>query len=252
MEALFGFTIAIIIATTGAGGGTILAPVLVLAWGLPTAEAVGTAMLFSTIVKLLAAPAYALRRQFSGPALARMLAGGLPGVLAGTLLLHGLHTRRLDNVLAAIVGGVTVVLAVASLRRLRHSGASAVPSERSRWLPWAALPIGVEVGFSSAGAGALGSVALLSLTPLTGTAIVGTDLLFGLGLSAAGSGLHLAIGSVNTSLAVRLLVGGVVGALVGPWLATRVPARVMRVGLAAAMFCLGTQLLWRGVVPLFQ
>jgi uncharacterized membrane protein YfcA len=250
MEALFGFTIAIIIAMTGAGGGTILTPVLVLVWGLPTAEAVGASMVFATVVKLLAAPAYVLRRQFSGRALIRMLAGGLPGVLAGTLLLHGLHIRRLDNALAAVVGGVTVVLAVASLLRLRHTGASAVHRERSCWLPWAALPIGVEVGFSSAGAGALGSIALLSLTPLTGAAVVGTDLLFGLGLSAAGSGLHLALGSVNTTLAVRLLVGGVVGALVGPCLVTRVPVRLMRAALSAALFVLGAQLFWRGVVPL--
>jgi uncharacterized membrane protein YfcA len=32
--------------------------------------------------------------------------------------------------------------------------------KNSRWLPWLAFPIGVESGFSSAGAGALGTVLL--------------------------------------------------------------------------------------------
>ena len=38
--------------------------------------------------------------------------------------------------------------------------------DRSPLLSWLMLPVGAEVGFSSAGAGALGSAALLSLTPL--------------------------------------------------------------------------------------
>src|SRR4051794_4725241 len=235
MEVLFGFLIAVVIGMTGAGGGTILVPVLVLAWGTPPAEAVGTSLVFAAIVKMLAAPAYVLRRQFSAPALTRLLAGGLPGVFAGTLMLQAFHWKRLDNVVAAVVGGTTAVLAIASLCRARRRPLPAIQRERSRWLLCAALPIGVEVGFSSAGAGALGSMALLCLTRLDPAAVVGTDLLFGLGLSIAGGGLHLALGSVNRELAMRLLAGGIAGALVGPWLATQLPARVVRAALSAAL-----------------
>jgi uncharacterized membrane protein YfcA len=208
-------------------------------------------MVFATVVKLVAAPLYVLRRQFSAAALSRLLAGGLPGVLAGTLLLSGLHTKGLENAVAAVVGCVTVISAIASLYRLRHNATGSVPKrERSRWLPWVALPIGLEVGFSSAGAGALGGIALLSLTPLAVTAVVGTDLLFGLGLSAAGSGLHLALGSVNGPVAARLLAGGVAGAMAGPWLATRIPVLAMRTALSVVLSILGAQLFWRGVAPL--
>ena len=250
MEILFGFLIATIIGMTGTGGGTLAAPMLVLAWGLPPAEAIGTSMVFATVVKLVAAPSYVVRRQFNAAALTRLLTGGLPGVLAGTLLLNGFHMWHLDNVVAATVGGTTAILAIASLWRLRRGQTPAPQRGHSRWLPWVALPIGVEVGFSSAGAGALGCMALMSLTPLTATSIIGTDLLFGLGLSAAGSGLHLALGSVNGQVAVHLLAGGVAGAVVGPWLATRVPAHVMRGVLSVALSVLGTQLFWRGVAPL--
>jgi uncharacterized membrane protein YfcA len=250
MEILFGCLIAMIIGMTGAGGGTLAVPVLVLAWGLPTAEAVGTSMVFATVVKLVAAPVYVARQQFSAAAVVRLLAGGLPGVLAGTLLLNGLHKRQLDNAVAATVGATTAILAIANLLRSRRRQNPVSRLGHLRWLPWVALPIGVEVGFSSAGAGALGCIALMSLTRLTPTAIVGTDLLFGLGLSAAGSGLHLALGSVNGQVAARLLVGGVAGALIGPWLSTRVPARVMRTALSVALSVLGAQLFWRGVAPL--
>ena len=43
---------------------------------------------------------------------------------------------------------------------------------------------------NSAGAGALGSAALLSLTPLPPAQIVGTDILFGFVVSLIGSGAH--------------------------------------------------------------
>ena len=52
------------------------------------------------------------------------------------------------------------------------------------------FPVGAEVGFSSAGAGALGSAALLSLTPLLPAQVVGTDIAFGFVVSLIGSGAH--------------------------------------------------------------
>ena len=63
-------------------------------------------------------------------------------------------------------------------------------ADHSRWLPPLAALIGGEVGFSSAGAGAMGAVALLNLTKLTPPQVVGTDMVFGLVLSILGGGLH--------------------------------------------------------------
>jgi uncharacterized membrane protein YfcA len=51
MEALFGFLIAMVVGTTGADGRSLNLPVLVLARGLPMSEAVGTSLVFVTMVK---------------------------------------------------------------------------------------------------------------------------------------------------------------------------------------------------------
>jgi uncharacterized protein len=252
MAAVFGFVIAMVVAMTGAGGGSLTVPVLILACGLPMGEAVGTSMLFVSTVKLLSAPAYVLRRQFSAKTLVRLLAGGLPGVALGTVLLTGLRAQWVEQAVLATAGGTMAVLAMTNLWRSRRSVAWTPKRDRSRWLPWVALPIGLEVGFSSAGASALGGIALLSLTPLTPPVIVGTDLLFGLGLSTVGSGLHLMLGDINSSLVGQLLAGGVVGALVGPWLAMRVPAPALRTALLLVLSVFGAQLFWRGVGPLVR
>jgi uncharacterized membrane protein YfcA len=253
MQALLGFLIAVIIGMTGAGGGSLVVTVLVLLCGMPAAEAVGTSMVFGTIVKLLSAPTYVVRRQYDARALIKLLAGGLPGVIAGSLLLRGLRTPGLQHAVLAIVGGTISISAIASLRRLLGRGApSNTHRNRLHWLPWIALPIGLQVGFSSAGAGALAGVTLISLTPLDPAVVVGTDLLFGLCLSAAGSGLHLAFGNVDGRAAAQLLAGGAAGALLGPWLAVRVPVRTMRAALSIVLSILGAELFWSGVASLLS
>ena len=250
MEPLFGFLIAMLVGMTGAGGGPLTVPVLVLVCGLPPAEAVGTSMLFLTVVKMLSAPVYVLRRRFCLPTLLRMLAGGVPGVLAGSLFLSRLESSELEHVVLAIVGGTIAVLAAGSFWRLRRNECSLPYRDRSRWLPWVSLLIGLEVGFSSAGASAMAGIALLSLTSMAAPVIVGTDLLFGLGLSLAGSGLNFAMGNVNVHVAAQLLVGGIVGSPAGAWLATRVPLRPLRVALSLVLSVCGGQLFWRGLAPL--
>src|SRR5436190_10255903 len=117
MQALLGFVIAVIIGMTGAGGGSLTVTVLVLLCGMPVVEAVGTSMVFGTIVKLISAPAYIVRRQCNARTLVRMLAGGLPGVITGTLLLRGLSTPELQHAVLAIVGGIITVSAMVSLLR---------------------------------------------------------------------------------------------------------------------------------------
>ena len=72
-------------------------------------------------------------------------------------------------------------------------------TDHARWLPPIAALIGGEVGFSSAGAGALGRSCLLNLTKLTAAQVVGTDMVFGFTVSTIGGGLHLIAGRIRQS-----------------------------------------------------
>jgi len=62
MEALMGFLIAVAVGLTGIGGGSFTTPVLILLLGLPASEAVGTALVFSAVLRFVAAPFYMVRR----------------------------------------------------------------------------------------------------------------------------------------------------------------------------------------------
>jgi len=63
------------------------------------------------------------------------------------------------------------------------------------------FPVGAEVGFSSAGAGALGSAALLALTTLVPAQVVGTDIVFGFVVSLVGSGVSVLFVTILSALA---------------------------------------------------
>jgi hypothetical protein len=106
------------------------------------------------------------------------------------------------------------------------------------------FPVGAEVGFSSAGAGALGSAALLSLTMLDPARVVGTDIAFGFVISLVGSGLHFGSIGASGSLILHLIAGGALGAVSGTMLSSRVPRRPLRVALWVWLFLLGGQFLF--------
>lgn len=250
IEVIAGFLIAATVGLTGIGGGSFTTPVLVLLAGLPAGEAVGTALIFAAVLRVLAAPFYIVRRQVHGRYLGLLLLGAVPGLLLGSWLLHFMYVESWKSAVLVIVGLLLAISsAVTFLPKLRHPQFA---RRRSRWLSLLALPIGVETGFSSAGAGALGTVLLLNYSEMTVAEVVGTDLLFGIVLAFIGGAFHLLWGSVNSIMLFRLLIGGIPGVLVGCAFANRVPGGKLRRVIALIAIVLGLQLIYSGGRSLLQ
>lgn len=251
MEIVLGFIIAVAIGVTGVGAGVVTAPVLILFMHVPPAAAVGTALAFSVAVKILVVPMQIYRKQVDYRVLAYMLLGGLPGVLVGSYVLAKLNAKGShQGILYAALGATVMIMASANLYRLWLHPTRNQERDWTYWLPAIALPIGTEVGFSSAGAGAIGSLALLWFTPLSAARVVGTDLFFGLCLSLIGSGFQLSAGNYDLAILTKLVIGGVLGAFAGTYVAAITPQRVFRIVLSIWLITLGVQLCWSGVSQL--
>ena len=139
-----------------------------------------------------------------------------------------------------------ILAASSSVTFIRRVQNPAFAGKNHRWLPWLALPIGVESGFSSAGAGALGTVLLLNYSEITPAQVVGTDLLFGLVLAVIGSAFHWSFGSISMPMLFELLLAGVPGVVLGCLLARRVPANKLKTVVAVVAIFAGLQLVWSG------
>jgi uncharacterized membrane protein YfcA len=245
MTFLVGFVVAMAVGLTGVGAGSVTAPVLILLFGTTPVDAVGTSLVYAAVIKLAVAPLYLWRKQVSLRVLTLLCAGGVPGVLAGVILMGVLDRKRYENLLLLLIGATVAIMALYSLYRSISKHAPAVGRDRPAWLPWIAAGIGAEVGFSSAGTGALGSLVLLNLTSLPPAQVVGTSILFGLILSLIGGGFHLSAGHYNGAILWQLLAGGLAGVFVGANLTTVLPARPLRIALSACLSGLGMQLCWK-------
>src|SRR5580698_3593812 len=221
MNFAIGFCIALAVGLTGIGGGSFTVPALVLLVGLSANASVGTAFVFAGVLRLIATPFYLAGKNVHWRYLWLLLQGAVPGLFIGTIFLRLMSNSSYSPAIVVILG--LLLTASSSITFIRRAQNQSFARKNSGWLPWLALPIGIESGFSSAGAGALGTVLLLNYSEMTPPEVVGTDILFGLVLAVIGSAFHWSFGSINGRVLLHLLEGGIPGVVVGCLLARRVP-----------------------------
>ncbi len=249
MDFVIGFLIAVVIALTGVGAGVITAPMLILSMHLPVEVAVSTALAYSAIVKLIVVPVQVFRRQVNYKVLGWMLLGGLPGVIIGSVAFKHIAANGPKAVLYFVLGAIILFTSGWHLyRHFKPAGINRPGNDRSKLMGLIMLPIAAEVGFSSSGAGALGTVALLSMTDLPAAQVVGTDLAFGLAIALVGTGVHLVGGHYAGPLLVKMAIGGVVGGIVGSGAAPKIPNRNLRFALSLWLTVIGLQFCFQAIM----
>jgi len=248
MDYIIGFLIAVVIALTGVGAGVITAPLLILFLHVPLEIAVSTALAYSAIVKLIVVPVQVARRQVNYRVLGWMLLGGLPGVIIGSILFKHVATHGPRTALSFALGAIIIFTSGWHIyRHFRPAGITRPNKDRTKLIGLIMLPIGAEVGFSSSGAGALGTVALLGMTNLTAPQVVGTDLAFGLVIALVGSGVHMIGGQYATAILAKMAIGGVIGGILASGFAPKIPNRTLRLALSLWLTVIGLQFCWNAV-----
>lgn len=254
MDYLLGLLIAILIAISGVGAGVLIAPLLILFLRIPVEVAVSTALAYSAIVKLIVVPFQVIRRQVNYRVLGVMLLGGIPGVVLGSLAFRHVAGHGPMGALYFALGAIIVFTSGWHLyRHFRPLGIHRPPADGTsparhpKLLAAIMFPIGAEVGFSSSGAGALGTVTLLGLTSLSAAEVVGTDLAFGLAIALTGSGVHLFGGHYAGPLLLRLAIGGVVGGILGTAIAPKIPNRALRFVISLVLMGIGLEFCYRAI-----
>jgi hypothetical protein len=248
MDFAIGFIIAVVIALTGVGAGVITAPMLILFMHVPVEIAVSTAIAYSAVVKLIVVPVQVARRQINYRVLGFMLLGGLPGVIGGSILFKHVAAHGPRSILYFVLGAIILFTSGWHIfRHFRPTGIARPSRDRSKLIGAIMLPIGAEVGFSSSGAGALGTVALLGMTDLTAAQVVGTDLAFGLCIALVGTGVHMIGGHYAADILIKMAIGGVAGGIVGSLAAPQIPNRNLRLALSLWLTVIGTQFCYQAI-----
>lgn len=250
-----GAFVGFLVGLTGVGGGSLMAPILILMFGFNPAVAVGTDLWFAAITKTVGGGIHHRLGSPDWTIVKRLALGSIPAAVITLVWLGMLHQGRLEgDLLMTLLGGALLVTAVlmlaktrltAPLRKFHH-----VPDERTLRRQLVATiaggaAVGVLVTLTSVGAGALVAVLLALTYPLRLSAktIVGTDIIHAVPLTLVAALGHSWLGNVDVWLLASLLIGSVPGIVAGSLVAGKVNDTLVRFALAAMLVVSGLKMI---------
>jgi uncharacterized protein len=249
----FGFGVGVLVGTTGVGGGSLMTPALILAFGTAPVTAIGTDLAYAAVTKTVGGWRHWRKGTVDLTISLWLAAGSVPGALGGVYVLHlledALGGKAFDDTLLVLVSSALLVTGVAVLARalflrVRRERETVHFELRHKV---AAVAIGVSVGFvlglTSAGSGALIAVGLIMAFRLTPRRVVGTDVFHAAILLWVAAIAHLVSGNVDLALAGNILLGSIPGVWVGTNLSTRLPEDALRPALGTVLLAAGLALL---------
>ncbi len=269
---LAGLLVGFLIGLTGMGGGSLLAPILILFFRIPPLWAVATDITYSSVTKGLGSIVH-IRQKHTNFRVALWLAcGSVPATLLSVFLVRSVQRQYgsvIDGVILHAIGFTLLFVAVLLvtkpyilrfLDRRKHEQISteaaldlsdAPGNKVASWQKYRPLltalvgaTVGFLVGLTSVGSGTLIIVSMTFLYPrLTPKELVGTDILQAFLLLLAGAVGYLNSGAINWPIVGLLLLGSLPGVYLGSKLSKFIPDRYMRPVLAVVLGLSGWKLI---------
>jgi uncharacterized membrane protein YfcA len=241
--------IGLLVGMTGAGGGALMTPMLILLFGVTPAAAISSDLVAAVVMRPFGAGVHLRAGTVNLRLVGWMVLGSVPAAFLGAYLLHVLGnsksaTQHIETVLgvALLVGAGAMALRFVLDRRSGENRLGVLHEIHPRPLATIAIGIagGLIVGMTSVGSGSLMIVLLLSVYPTIGAnQLVGTDLTQAVPLTLAAAIGALIFGHVVLDVTGSLIIGSVPAVLVGSMLSSTIPDRYIRPAIAFVIFASG-------------
>jgi uncharacterized protein len=255
-SAVVGFLVGL----TGAGGGALMTPMLILLFGIKPSTAISSDLVAAVVMRPVGAFVHLRKGTVNLRLVGWMVLGSVPTAFLGAYLLHlignaGSAERTIEIILGAalLIGAAAMLLRYALDRRNGQARQGVVHNLEVRPLPSVVIGMvgGLIVGITSVGSGSLMIVLLLFLYPMLGAnQLVGTDLTQAVPLTLAAALGALAFGHVEFTVTTSLIIGSVPAVLVGSFLSSRAPDRYIRPAITLVIFASGLKYVGVGTTAL--
>ena len=252
-----GFFVGVVVGLTGVGGGSLMTPLLIFAFGIKPHLAIGTDLLFAAFTKMGGTVSLARSRLIDWRVVGQVALGSVPATLVTLQVLKSMGPANpaTQGVMTTTLGIALLLTAGATLYKAirgKTSPSTISPDklqQATRARHWS-LPIlfgaviGVLVTLTSVGAGAIGVIALMLLYPaLPLPRIVAADIAHAVPLTLVAGMGHAWMGSVDWLLLAKLLAGSLPGIWLGTLLMKKTPDRVIRSLLSVLLAYAGLKLI---------
>jgi uncharacterized protein len=249
-----------LVGMTGAGGGALMTPMLILLFGVKPAAAISSDLVAAVLMRPIGALVHLRKGTVNLRLVGWMVLGSVPMAFLGAYILHLLARTssaqvKIEQALGAalLLGAAAMVLRLLLDRRQGRARQSIVHDVVVRPLPTVVIGMvgGLIVGMTSVGSGSLMIVLLLFAYPLLGAnQLVGTDLTQAVPLTVAAALGALAFGHVEFSVTASLVIGSVPAVFLGSLVSSRAPDRYVRPVITFVIFASGLKYVGLGTTAL--
>jgi uncharacterized membrane protein YfcA len=251
LYSLSGLAVGALVGLTGVGGGSLMTPLLVLAFGIHPATAVGTDLLYAAATKTVGTGVHGMKGAVQWKIVGRLAAGSIPATILTLWLMHLAGGRdSAGGFITVALGWALLVTACAVLfrntivRALATRARGLTETQVAGFTMALGATLGCLVSLTSVGAGALGMTVLLILYPRTQiNKLVGSDIAHAVPLTLIAGLGHWLIGSVDWTLLASLLLGSIPGIIIGSLAASRAPEGLLKTLLSITLALVGVKLL---------
>jgi uncharacterized membrane protein YfcA len=252
--------IGLLVGMTGAGGGALMTPMLILLFSVKPSTAISSDLVAAVVMRPIGAGVHLRARTVNLGLVKWMVLGSVPCAFLGAWILKQLGNTSADQTnIERFLGAALLLGSAAMVVRAvldRRSG-NARTAQIGDVVPAPARTViigmigGMMVGLTSVGSGSLMIVLLLFAYPAIGAnQLVGTDLTQAVPLTAAAAIGALIFGHVEFGVTTSLILGSVPAVLIGSMLSSRVPDRYIRPVIAFVIFASGLKYAGLGTVAL--
>jgi uncharacterized protein len=230
--------VGLLVGMTGAGGGALMTPMLILLFGVKAPSAISSDLVAAVLMRPVGAVVHMRKGTVNYRMVGWLTLGSAPMAFLGAFLLHLLGSSsaaptHVEQALGAalLTGAAAMVIRWVMDVRGGQDRATALRDLVVRPLPTVAIGMigGVIVGLTSVGSGSLMIVLLLFLYPMiSANRLVGTDLTQAVPLTLAAALGALVFGHVEFGVTISIILGSVPAVLIGSLLSSRAPDKYIR------------------------
>jgi uncharacterized membrane protein YfcA len=255
-SAIIGFLVGI----TGAGGGALMTPMLILLFSVTPSKAISSDLVAAVVMRPFGSAVHLRKGTVNLRLVGYMVVGSVPCAFLGAYILHLLGNSSSDQEDVEILLGAALLIGAAAMvlrslldRRNTNPRIAAVQDLEIKPLRTIAVGMfgGLIVGMTSVGSGSLIIILLLFLYPMIGAnQLVGTDLSQAVPLTLAAALGALAFGHVDFGVTTSLIIGSVPAVLVGSLLSASAPDRYIKPAITFVIFASGLKYVGLGTTAL--
>jgi uncharacterized membrane protein YfcA len=252
--------VGLLVGMTGAGGGALMTPMLILLFSVKPSTAISSDLVAAVVMRPVGAAVHLRRGTVNRKLVGWLVLGSVPMAFFGAYLLSIVGSPKSAQTTVETILGVALLTGAAAMvlryyidTRAGQSRVAQVHDIIARPIPTFVVGMigGVIVGMTSVGSGSLMIILLLFLYPMiSAKQLVGTDLTQAVPLTAAAALGALIFGHVEFGVTVSLILGSVPAVLVGSTLSSTAPDRYIRPVITFVIFASGLKYVGVGTAEL--